>query len=156
MQRLEVLIAGMLARERRSPADAAAAGCTALAAALAALPSRPLEMVAEAVAALGFQLDVERPSGAARNLLQSKRRTRAPQDKETPDPKSTSVSLSVLFLESATSGEIPDAADRSRLVKAGKVDCLAMIRKGELGYWTSDPAGPRREHAPGDQQAAAS
>ena len=68
MQRLEVLIAIMLARERRAPADAAANGCTALAAALAALPSRPLEMVADAVAALGFQLDVERPSGVARNL----------------------------------------------------------------------------------------
>ena len=69
MQRLEVIIAVMLARERRSHADTAAAdGCTKLAAALAALPSRPLEMVAEAVARLGFQLDVERPSGAARNL----------------------------------------------------------------------------------------
>ena len=68
MQRLEVLIAIMLARERRAPADAAANGCTALAAALATLPSRPLEMVADAVAALGFQLDVERPSGVARNL----------------------------------------------------------------------------------------
>ena len=57
MQRLEVLIAVMLARERRSPwTYAAATGCTALAAALAALPSRPLEMVAEAVAGLGFQL----------------------------------------------------------------------------------------------------
>ena len=61
MQRLEVLIAIMLARERRAPA-----GCTALAAALATLPSRPLEMIAEAVAALGIQFDVERPSGAAR------------------------------------------------------------------------------------------
>ena len=53
MQRLEVLVAVMLARERLSPADAAAEGCTELAAALAALPSRPLEMVADAVAALG-------------------------------------------------------------------------------------------------------
>ena len=61
MQRLEVLIAIMLARERRAPD-----GCTALAAALATLPSRPLEMIAEAVAALGIQFDVERPSGAAR------------------------------------------------------------------------------------------
>jgi hypothetical protein len=69
VQRLEVLVAIMLARERRAPADAAANGCTALAAALATLPSRPLEMVADAVAALGFQLDVERPSGVARNLL---------------------------------------------------------------------------------------
>ena len=68
MQRLEVLVAVMLARERRWHADTAADGCTALAAALAALPSRPLEMVAEAVAALGVQSDVERPSGAARNL----------------------------------------------------------------------------------------
>ncbi len=53
MQRLEVLVAVMLARERRAPADAAADGCTALATALATLPSRPLEMVADAVAALG-------------------------------------------------------------------------------------------------------
>ena len=53
MQRLEVLIAVMLARERRAPADAAADGCTELAAALATLPSGSLEMVAEAVAALG-------------------------------------------------------------------------------------------------------
>jgi hypothetical protein len=63
-----VLIAIMLARERRAPADAAADGCTALAAALATLPSRPLEMIADAVAELGIQFDVERPSGAARNL----------------------------------------------------------------------------------------
>jgi hypothetical protein len=40
-------------RERRSSADTAADRCTELAAALAALPSRPLEMVADAVAALG-------------------------------------------------------------------------------------------------------
>ena len=53
VQRLEVLIAVMLARERRAPADAAADGCTELAAALATLPSGLLEMVAEAVAALG-------------------------------------------------------------------------------------------------------
>jgi hypothetical protein len=53
VQRLEVLVAVMLARERHAPADAAAGGCTALAAALATLPSRPLEMIAEAVAALG-------------------------------------------------------------------------------------------------------
>ena len=53
MQRLEVLIAVMLARERRAKADAVAGGCTALAAALVMLPSRPLEMVADAVAALG-------------------------------------------------------------------------------------------------------
>jgi hypothetical protein len=53
VQRLEVLIAVMLARERHATADAAADGCTELAAALAKLPSRPLEMIAEAVAALG-------------------------------------------------------------------------------------------------------
>ncbi len=53
MQRLEVLIAVMLARERHILADAATDGCTALAAALASLPSRPLEMIADAVAALG-------------------------------------------------------------------------------------------------------
>ncbi len=53
MQRLEVLIAVMLARERRAPAGDTADGCTELAAALATLPSRPLEMIAEAVAALG-------------------------------------------------------------------------------------------------------
>ena len=51
-----VLVAVLLARARRAPADAAAAadGCTELAAALATLPSRPLEMIAEAVAALGI------------------------------------------------------------------------------------------------------
>jgi hypothetical protein len=53
VQRLEVLVAVMLARERRYPANIAADGCTELAAALASLPSRPLEMIAEAVAALG-------------------------------------------------------------------------------------------------------
>ena len=53
LQRLEVLIAVMLARERRAPTDTAADGCTPLAVALAALPSRPLEMVAAAVAAFG-------------------------------------------------------------------------------------------------------
>jgi hypothetical protein len=53
LQRLEVLVAVMLARERHAPADDAADGCTELAAALATLPSRPLEMIAEAVAALG-------------------------------------------------------------------------------------------------------
>jgi hypothetical protein len=52
VQRLEVLVAVMLARERRWPADTAADGCTELAAALAALPSRPLELVADAVVAL--------------------------------------------------------------------------------------------------------
>ena len=68
MQRLEVLVAVMLARERRALADAAADGFTELAVGLATLPSRPLEMIAEALAALGVKFDVERPSGAARNL----------------------------------------------------------------------------------------
>ena len=45
----------MLARERRATADAAADGCTELAAALATLPSGLLEMVAEAVTALGCE-----------------------------------------------------------------------------------------------------
>jgi hypothetical protein len=53
VQRLEVLVAVMLARERRVLADAEAGGCTALAAAVAALPSGVLQMVADAVAALG-------------------------------------------------------------------------------------------------------
>ncbi len=57
VQRLEVLVAVMLARERRAPADAAADGCTELAAALATLPSRPLE-IADAMAALGCADDV--------------------------------------------------------------------------------------------------
>ena len=52
LQRLEVVIAVMLARERRWPADTAADGCTEFAAALATLPSRPLEMVTDAVVAL--------------------------------------------------------------------------------------------------------
>ncbi len=53
VQRLEVLVAVMLARERRVLADAEAGSCTALAAALATLPSGVLEIVADAVAALG-------------------------------------------------------------------------------------------------------
>jgi hypothetical protein len=53
MQRLEVLVAVMLARERRAPADAQDGGCTELAAALATLPSGVFEMIADAVAALG-------------------------------------------------------------------------------------------------------
>ena len=53
VQRLEVLVAVMLARERRVPANAEAGGCTALAAALATLPSGVLQIVADAVAALG-------------------------------------------------------------------------------------------------------
>ncbi len=52
MQRLGVLVAVMLAREQRAQTDAADS-CTPLAASLATLPSRPLEMIAEAVAALG-------------------------------------------------------------------------------------------------------
>jgi hypothetical protein len=54
VQRLNVLVAVMLARERRAQTDPAFDGCTPLAVALAALPSRPLEMVAEATAALGW------------------------------------------------------------------------------------------------------
>ena len=54
MQRLNVLVAVMLARERRIIADREDGGCTALAAALGALPSGVFAMVAEAVAALGY------------------------------------------------------------------------------------------------------
>ena len=53
VQRLEVLVAVILARERRALAHAEDSGCTELAAALATLPSGLLEMVADAVAALG-------------------------------------------------------------------------------------------------------
>ena len=53
VQRLKMLIAVLLARERCGQRDAAAAGCTPLAVALTALPSRPLELIADAVAALG-------------------------------------------------------------------------------------------------------
>ena len=53
MQRLGVLVAVMLSRERRAP-TAAAAGCTGLAAALGALPSGVVGMVAAALAALGY------------------------------------------------------------------------------------------------------
>ena len=52
MQRLEMFIAVMLARERRWHADTAADCCTELAAALVALPSLTLEKVADAVVAL--------------------------------------------------------------------------------------------------------
>jgi hypothetical protein len=52
VQRLELIIAVMLVRERRAQTDTAEDGCTRLALALAALPSRPLEMVAEAMVAL--------------------------------------------------------------------------------------------------------
>ena len=50
VQRLEVLIAVMLARERRASTDALVDSCTELAAALATLPSGLLEIVADAVA----------------------------------------------------------------------------------------------------------
>ena len=65
VQRLEVLVAVMLARERSAPARSvqrrsprllrgrANDSCMELAGALATLPSRLLEMVADAVAALG-------------------------------------------------------------------------------------------------------
>jgi len=53
VQRLEVLVAVMLARERRALAEAEDGGCTELAAALAKLPSGLLDMVADAMAALG-------------------------------------------------------------------------------------------------------
>ena len=53
VQRLEVLVAVMLARERLILADAEDGGCTELAAALATLPSGLLELVADAVVALG-------------------------------------------------------------------------------------------------------
>jgi len=53
VQRLEVLIAVMLARERRASTDALVDGCTELAAALATLPSGLLEIVAEC---LGHQV----------------------------------------------------------------------------------------------------
>jgi predicted component of type VI protein secretion system len=52
LQRLEVFIAVMLARERRWPVDTTADGYTEFAAALAALPSGLLEMVADALVAL--------------------------------------------------------------------------------------------------------
>ncbi len=74
MQRLEVLIAVMLSRERRAPPDAAAS-VTALAASLTALPSRPLEMVAEAVAALGH-------ADATPRTSKRKRSRRAESDDE--------------------------------------------------------------------------
>ena len=53
VQRLEVLIAVMLARSRPAAADGAAYGHAPLAAALATLPSGVLEMVAKSVAVLG-------------------------------------------------------------------------------------------------------
>ncbi len=54
VQRLEVMVTLMLGRERPAPAGTAAAGCTALAAALTGLPSGLLGIIAEAVAALGY------------------------------------------------------------------------------------------------------
>ena len=56
VQRHDVLVTLLLARERRAAADAADSadvGGTPFAAALAVLPSGVLEMVAEAAAALG-------------------------------------------------------------------------------------------------------
>ncbi len=53
MQRLEIVVTLMLARERRATADASA-GCTPLVVALTGLPSLPLEMIAEAAAAVGY------------------------------------------------------------------------------------------------------
>jgi hypothetical protein len=53
VQRLEVLVSVMLARERCALADAGDGGCTELAAALATLPSGLLEMIADAMAGLG-------------------------------------------------------------------------------------------------------
>ncbi len=61
--KLQVLIAVMLARQRRNPTDAAADGCAPLAVELAMLPSRPLEMIAEAVVALGYN-DAPQPTGS--------------------------------------------------------------------------------------------
>jgi hypothetical protein len=54
VQRFDVLVAVMLARERRAPTRTDAAdGCAPLAASLAAQPSGLMEMVAVAVAAIG-------------------------------------------------------------------------------------------------------
>ena len=54
VQRLKLMVAVMLARERRAPTDTADGPAPLIAAALGALPSRPLELIAEAVAALGW------------------------------------------------------------------------------------------------------
>ncbi len=81
----------MLARERCCLADAAADGCTALAAALATLPSGSLEKVADALAALGVECDVERPSGATRNLSSLPEVQRPP-----PAPKSSPATVTEL------------------------------------------------------------
>ena len=54
-----MFVAVMLARERRWHADTAADGCTEFAAALAALPSQPLEMVADALVALDLPTELE-------------------------------------------------------------------------------------------------
>ena len=54
MQRLAVMVAVMASRERRTPTATSGDGRMALAAALGALPSGVLMMVAEAVAALGY------------------------------------------------------------------------------------------------------
>ncbi len=54
-QRLGVLVAVMLARERRAPTEHTD-GCAPLAASFAALPAGLMKMVAEALAALGFRV----------------------------------------------------------------------------------------------------
>ena len=56
IKRNKVLVDMMLARERynrRAPTDVEVDGCTELAAELASLPSRPIEMIADAMAKLG-------------------------------------------------------------------------------------------------------
>ena len=64
-------------RKRRSPADTAAGDCTELAAELATLPSRPFEMVADALA--DVPVDVQRLSGAAPKRERVPMRLAAPQ-----------------------------------------------------------------------------
>jgi hypothetical protein len=83
LQRLEVVIAVMLARERRRHADTAAAGCTELASALAALESRPLEMVADAVVALDCA--EEGASGESRESSEGREDVEDDEDDEEED-----------------------------------------------------------------------
>ncbi len=68
VQRLEVMLAVMLACERHAPAATAAdsESRAPLAAALAALPSRPRWIVAEAVVALGYADVLDAPSSCER------------------------------------------------------------------------------------------
>jgi hypothetical protein len=54
-----MFVAVMLARERRWHADTTADGCTEFGAVLAALPSRPLELVADALEALDRPTELE-------------------------------------------------------------------------------------------------